>query len=79
MVLIMKRHFYRGTSESRIENGLLTKAGRPIIPPKLRKYVADTYHRNAHFGTDKTYELVKPMVLIVKRRFYRGTSVDDSP
>ena len=49
----------RVTKQLRIENGLLTKAGRPIIPPKLPKYVADMYHSNAHFGTDKTYQLVK--------------------
>ena len=49
----------RVSNQLRIERDILTKAGRPVIPPKLRKFIVEMYHDNAHFGTDKTYELVK--------------------
>ena len=42
-----------------IENELLTKSGRPIVPPSLRKIVVHEYHDTAHFGTDKIYNLLK--------------------
>ena len=51
----------------RIENGILTKSGRPIIPHSLQSYVTDEIHKHGllpnHFGIDKTYSLLK-------RRFY---------
>ena len=43
----------------RIKNKLLTKSGRPIVPPSLRKIVVREYHDIAHFGTDKIYNLLK--------------------
>ena len=35
------------------------KSGRPIVPPPLRKYIVDKFHKIAHFGSGKTYELLK--------------------
>ena len=43
----------------RICDGILTKSGRPIIPPSLRKLIVTEYHNVAHFGTDKVYSLLK--------------------
>ena len=43
----------------RIENNILTKSGRPIIPAHLRNYVLSKIHNEAHFGTDKTYASLK--------------------
>ena len=40
-------------------DGILTKSGRPIIPPSLRKLIVTEYHNIAHFGTDKVYSLLK--------------------
>ena len=47
----------------RIESGLLTKSGRPVIPPKLRKVIVSAYHNPSHFGTEKVYSLLN-------KRFY---------
>ena len=43
----------------RIENNILTKSGRPIIPAHLRNYVLSKIHNEAHFSTDKTYASLK--------------------
>ena len=43
----------------RICDGILTKSGRPIIPPSLRKLIVTEYHNVAHFGTNKVYSLLK--------------------
>ena len=47
----------------RIENGILTKSGRPIVPPSMRRYIYSKYHQLSHFGADKMYQLLQ-------RRFY---------
>ena len=47
----------------RIENGILTKSGRPIVPPSMRRYVYDKYHQMNHFATEKMYQLLQ-------KRFY---------
>ena len=49
----------RVQKQLRVENGILTKSGRPVLPPSLRKYVVERIHQVAHFGTDKIYALVK--------------------
>lgn len=46
-------------SQLRIENGLLTKSGRPIIPASLRRFVVNEYHKSAHLGVDKMYSLLR--------------------
>ena len=43
----------------RIENDVLTKSGRAVIPASLRNYVISQIHNEAHFGTDKTYASLK--------------------
>ena len=47
----------------RMENGLLTKSGKPVVPPTLRNYVVTKLHNIADFGCEKLYEQLK-------RRFY---------
>ena len=42
-----------------IIDGVLTKSGRPVLPPALRKLVVGEYHNISHFGTDKVYALLK--------------------
>ena len=43
----------------RIENDLLTKSGRPIVPASMRKFVVSKIHNTTHVGTDKTYAILK--------------------
>ena len=51
------------TVQLRIENNVLTKSDRPVIPPSMRKFVTCKIHGTGHLGTDKTY-------LLLKQRFY---------
>ena len=51
--------FKRIQGQLRIEKGILTKAGRPIVPPSLRKHVTTELHKSSHCGTDKLYSLLK--------------------
>ena len=53
----------RVSNQLRIEDGILTKSGRPVVPPSMLKYITTEYHRLGHFGVDKLYELVQ-------QRFY---------
>ena len=43
----------------RIENDLLIKSGRPILPATTRKFVVNKIHNITHLGTDKTYAILK--------------------
>ena len=49
----------RVSKQLRVENDILTKSGRPVIPPSIRSYVFDQYHKSNHFGTDKIHNLMK--------------------
>ena len=49
----------RVRKQVRVENDILTKSGRPVVPSSLRKFVVTEIHQTAHFGTDKTYSLLK--------------------
>ena len=49
----------RVSKQLRIENDVLTKNGRPIIPPSLRNYVVSQFHRTGHFGIEKLYNQLK--------------------
>ena len=49
----------RVQKQLRIEEGILTKSGRPVIPASLRKYVVENIHNVAHFGVDKDYATIK--------------------
>ena len=57
--LIPQGRFRRVQKQLRIENGILTKAGRPIIPPSMRKYVVEQFHSISHAGVDKMYALLQ--------------------
>ena len=56
---ILKGQLKRIQLQLRICDGILTKSGRPIIPPSLRHLVVTEYHNVAHFGTDKVYSILK--------------------
>ena len=49
----------RVQKQLRIEEEILTKSGRPVVPASLRKYVVDTVHSVGHFGVDKVYATIK--------------------
>ena len=49
----------RVRKQLRIVDGVLTKSGRPVIPPSLRKYIVTEYHGVSHFAVDKLYSLLK--------------------
>ena len=53
----------RVQKQLRIENGILMKSGRYVVPFSLRTYILERVHNVAHFGVDKTYA-------ILKERFY---------
>ena len=53
----------RVQQQLRIENDILLKSGRPVVPSSLRKYIVTEYHNTAHFGTEKIYSLLR-------QRFY---------
>ena len=60
---VTKGKLQRLNKQLRIENDVLTKAGRWIIPSSLQKFVTEKYHETAHFGSKKIYELIR-------KRFY---------
>ena len=43
----------------RIENDVLAKSGRSIIPSSLRKLIVAEYHDKTHFGVRKVYSLLQ--------------------
>ena len=47
----------RVQTQLRIENDILTKSGRPVVPATLRRV-----HNEAYFGVEKTYALLKDRV-----------------
>ncbi len=49
----------RIANQLRVEDDILTKSGRPVLPASLRKKVVNSYLNQAHFGTDKVNALVK--------------------
>lgn len=49
----------RVQKQLRVENGVLTKSGRPVVPASLRKVIVSTFHHVAHLGTDKIYALLQ--------------------
>ena len=49
----------RVSGQLRIEDNVLTKSGRPILPASMRRFVTLAIHEMAHFGTDKTYALLR--------------------
>eukprot|EP00794_Sanderia_malayensis_P014850 gene14850-biopygen11942 len=60
---IDKGRLKRVHHQLQLSDGVLTKSGRPVVPPSLRKVVVSTYHNVAHFGAAKVYAALK-------KRFY---------
>ena len=56
---LAKGRLKRVQKQMRIENDILTKSGRLIIPTALRAHILEKVHGVAHFGIDKTYALLK--------------------
>ncbi len=56
---ITKGRYKRIQNQLRLENDILTKSGRPVVPASLRKMILSEIHCTAHFGIDKTYKLLK--------------------
>ena len=54
---ISKGKLKRVQAQLRVCDGVLTKSGRPNIPPLLWKLIVTEYPNIAHFGTDKVYSL----------------------
>ena len=47
----------------RVEDGILTKSGRQVVPPSLRKFVTEQLHGDGHSGCEKLYDKIQ-------KRFY---------
>ena len=45
----------RVRKQLRVENDMLTKSGRPVLHPLLRKFVVAEIHNIAQYGVEKTY------------------------
>ena len=47
----------------RVEEGILTKSGRPVVPGSMHKCIVSEFHHcgdvKSHFGIEKTYDLIK--------------------
>ena len=56
---IEKGRLKRVQNQLRIENGVLRKSGRPVVPASLRHFVVSELHNTGHFGVDKTYSLLR--------------------
>ena len=56
---ILAGRLKRVQKQLRIENNVLTKSGRPVIPPSMRKFITCQIHGTGHLGTDKTYSFLK--------------------
>ena len=56
---IEKGRLKRVQKQLRVENGLLKKSGRPVVPAALRHFVVAELHNTSHFGVEKTYSLVQ--------------------
>jgi len=50
----------------RMEDDLLTKSDRPLVPASMRKFVVGKIHNTNHLDTDKAYA-------ILKDRFFRSS------
>ena len=51
------------TKQLRVENDILTKSGRPVIPSSMQQMLVEEYHHlghvKSHFGVEKTYHHLK--------------------
>ena len=56
---IVSGRFKRVQNQLRIVNNILTKSGRPVVPPSLKNFIVSEVHCAAHFGTERTYLFLK--------------------
>ena len=68
------------TNQLRIEDNLLVKSGRPVLPASLHRYLVSKFHEISHFGTEKMYALIKehfyfPNMFAYIKRFVSTCSV----
>ena len=52
-------HLKRVQKQLRIQEGLLSKSGRPVIPPPLIKLIITKCPNIAHFGLEMVYSLLQ--------------------
>ena len=57
--VIKHGRFKRIQKQLQIIDGVLTKAGRPVVPAMLRRFVLENLHKIGHLKVDATYELLK--------------------
>ena len=60
---IKSGRFRRVQKQLQINDDILKKAGRPVVPPTLRSFVLESLHSIGHLGVETTYD-------ILKQRFY---------
>ena len=60
---ISQSQLKRVCKQLRIEDGILTKNGRPVVPPSMRNFIVKEIHKLGHYGLEKLNDLVR-------RRFY---------
>ena len=61
--LVSNGRLKRVKRQLRLENRILTKSGRPVIPRSMYNYIINEYHIEgdirSHLGMEKTYEIIK--------------------
>ena len=48
----------RVARQLRIEEDILTKSGRHVLPPSMRKYVISEYLKSGHLGAPKLLDII---------------------
>ncbi len=74
--LIDQGRLKRVQKQLRVEDGILKKSGRPVIPATLRNYIVSEIHNTGHFGVEKTYALLKDRFFWPSMYKYVKTFVD---
>ena len=70
----------RVSNQLRIEDDVLTKSGRPVLPASLRRLVVSKFHEIGHFGTEKLHALIKdrfywPNMFAYLRKFVQSCHI----
>ena len=55
----MKGQLKSVSKQLRIEDQILSKSGRPVVPPSMRKCVITEYHKNGHVGSEKLFSIMQ--------------------
>merc|ERR1712142_1320431 len=58
-VSISSDHFKRMAKELRVEDDILTKSGKQVIPAPMRMYILNRCHEDNHVGAAKIYDVMK--------------------